>query len=403
MYPRILANVLESSQRSVLVLGPRQVGKSTLLASTAPDVSLNLASPRVFREFVGHPERLERELLAAPADVRTVFLDEVQRVPALLDVVQILLDEHPGRFRFLLSGSSARKLKRGQANLLPGRIHVHQMHPLLACELGEDFDLDRALAHGTLPGIYAERDAGLRGTDLRSYADTYLREEVQAEALVRNLGGFSRLLDLLAASSGRILNVQALCKQAGLAYETTRRYVEVLEDTLIMFRVPAWSGSSRSSAVGHPRLFIFDIGVRNALLRRPLDVPLPDERGILLEHFVACELHRRLRTLWPGSGALPLPDQVGHRGGLRARGGARTLGNRGQGGTSRHAEHAPGPGVVRVSQQAGQAPDRGLPGRPTAVARRGRGAAASGLSGGAARTARVNTSMHTGPLARSRG
>ena len=208
-------------------------------------------------------------------------------------------DEHPGRFRFLLSGSSARKLKRGQANLLPGRIHVHQMHPLLACELGEDFDLDRALAHGTLPGIYAERDAGLRGTDLRSYADTYLREEVQAEALVRNLGGFSRLLDLLAASSGRILNVQALCKQAGLAYETTRRYVEVLEDTLIMFRVPAWSGSSRSSAVGHPRLFVFDIGVRNALLRRPLDAPLPDERGILLEHFVACELHRRLRTLWP--------------------------------------------------------------------------------------------------------
>ena len=299
MYPRILANVLESSQRSVLVLGPRQVGKSTLLASTAPDVSLNLASPRVFREFVGHPERLERELLAAPADVRTVFLDEVQRVPALLDVVQILLDEHPGRFRFLLSGSSARKLKRGQANLLPGRIHVHQMHPLLACELGEDFDLDRALAHGTLPGIYAERDAGLRGTDLRSYADTYLREEVQAEALVRNLGGFSRLLDLLAASSGRILNIQALCKQAGLAYETTRRYVEVLEDTLIMFRVPAWSGSSRSSAVGHPRLFVFDIGVRNALLRRPLDAPLPDERGILLEHFVACELHRRLRTLWP--------------------------------------------------------------------------------------------------------
>jgi len=198
------------------VLGPRQVGKSTLLSSLKPDLSLNLANPRVFRDFVGHPERLERELRAARPEVRTVFLDEVQRVPALLDVVQLFLDEHPGRFRFLLSGSSARKLRRGQANLLPGRIHVHQMHPLLACELGADFDLDRALAHGTLPGIHSEGDGALRAADLRSYADTYLREEIQAEALVRNLGGFSRLLDLMAASSGRILNVQAMCRQAGL-------------------------------------------------------------------------------------------------------------------------------------------------------------------------------------------
>ncbi len=299
MYQRMLAKVLDSNERSVLVLGPRQVGKSTLLGSTAPDISLNLASPRVFRDFVGYPERLERELLAAPPEARTVFIDEVQRVPALLDVVQLFLDEYPGRFRFLLSGSSARKLRRGHANLLPGRIHVHQMHPLLACELGDDFDLVRALAHGTLPGIYSEQNGALRAADLRSYADTYLREEIQAEALVRNLGGFSRLLDLIAASSGRILNVQAMCKQAGLGYETTRRYIEVLEDTLIMFRIPAWSGSSRSSLVAHPRLFLFDTGVRNALLRRPLDVPLPDERGDLLEHFVGCELHRRLGTLWP--------------------------------------------------------------------------------------------------------
>ena len=231
--------------------------------------------------------------------MKTVFLDEVQRVPALLDAVQVSLDESPGRFRFLMSGSSARKLRRAQANLLPGRVHVHRMHPLLASELGEDFDLDRVLAHGTLPGIYAERDRPTREADLRSYADTYLREEVQAEALVRHIGGFGRLLDLVAASSGRILNVQALCRDAGLGYETTRRYIDVLEDTLVVFRVPAWSGSSRASLVRHPRLFFFDIGVRNALLRRPLDTPLPDERGLLLEHLVACELHRRVGALWP--------------------------------------------------------------------------------------------------------
>ncbi|MYH50410.1 MAG: ATP-binding protein [Gammaproteobacteria bacterium] len=299
MYQRLLADVLRSTRKSALILGPRQVGKSTLLSSLEPDISLNLASPRAFRDYVSHPERLERELHACSPGRSTVFIDEVQRIPALLDVAQVFIDEQPDRFRFLLSGSSARKLRRGQANLLPGRIHVHHMHPLLACELGTDFDVNRVLAHGTLPGVYAEPDERVRSADLRSYADVYLREEIQAEALVRNLGGFSRLLDLVAASSGRILNVHALCKDAGLGYETARRYVEVLEDTLVAFRVPAWSGSDRSSLVRHGKMFLFDIGVRNALLRRPLDEPLPDERGFLLEHLVASELHRRLGTLWP--------------------------------------------------------------------------------------------------------
>ena len=299
MYERRLDRALHSSPRSVLLLGPRQVGKSTLLAALEPDLSLNLASPGTFRDFVRHPERLEQELLAAPPSTATVFIDEVQRVPALLDAVQVFLDRRPPRFRFLLSGSSARKLRRGQANLLPGRVHVHYLHPLLACEIGADFELDRALAHGTLPGIYAERDPSTRAADLRAYADTYLREEVQAEALVRHVGGFARLLDLVAVSSGRIVNTHALCKDAGLGYETARRYLEILEDTLVAFRVPAWSGSERASLVRHAKLYLFDIGVRNALLRRPLDRPLDDERGLLLEHLVAGELHRRLGTLWP--------------------------------------------------------------------------------------------------------
>ena len=296
MYERLLASALRSSPRSVLLLGPRQVGKSTLLAALKPDLTLNLASPSTFRDFVRHPERLERELAAAPPSTETVFIDEVQRVPALLDAVQVFLDHRSSRFRFLLSGSSARKLRRGRANLLPGRVHVHYLHPLLAGELGADFALDRALAHGTLPGIYAERDPATRAADLRAYADTYLREEVQAEALVRHVGGFARLLDLVAASSGRIVNTHAICKDAGLGYETARRYLEILEDTLVAFRVPAWSGSDRARLIRHAKLYLFDIGVRNALLRRPLDQPLDDERGLLLEHLVACELHRRLGT-----------------------------------------------------------------------------------------------------------
>jgi predicted AAA+ superfamily ATPase len=299
MYESVLQAQLQTGKRSILLLGPRQVGKSTLLNLLKPDLSVNLASPMTFRDYVTHPERLEHELRAAGPGVRSVFIDEVQRVPALLNLIQVLLDERPRRFRFLLSGSSARKLRRGRANLLPGRIHVHYLHPLLACELGRDFELDRALAHGTLPGMYAEKDPQTREADLRSYVDVYLREEVQAEALVRDIGGYGRLLELVAASSGRILNINALCGDAGLSYETARRYVEVLEDTLIVFRVPAWSDSDRASLISHPKLLLFDLGVRNALLRRPLDRPLDDERGLLFEHLVGYELHRRVGSLWP--------------------------------------------------------------------------------------------------------
>lgn len=299
MYERLLAPRLLRSRTSVLVLGPRQVGKSTLLAGLSPDITINLASPSAYRDYVTHPERLEAELRAADRDVRTVFLDEVQRVPALLDVVQVILDSKPRRFRFLLSGSSARKLRRGGVNLLPGRIHVHHLHPLVAAELREDFDLDRCLAHGTLPGIYAEPDAEIRAQTLRSYVDIYLREEIQAEALVRDVGGYARLLDLVAASSGRVVNLNALARDAAVSYETARRYLGVLEDTLVVFSVPAWRPSDRAVLIAHPRLFFFDIGVRNALLRRPLDSPVEDERGYLLEHLVAHELHRRAGGMWP--------------------------------------------------------------------------------------------------------
>jgi len=299
MFERALEHHLRKDKRNVLLLGPRQVGKSTLLESLQPDLILNLASPTTYHGYLAHPEQFEAELAAADDSVRVVFLDEVQRVPALLDAVQVQVDKDPKRFRFLLSGSSARKLRRGQANLLPGRIHLHHLHPLLTCELGDAFDLDRVLAHGTLPGIYSESDSVTRADDLRAYTDVYLREEVQAEALVRNLGGYARLLDLVAASSGRVLNLAALSEDAGIAHETVRRYLEVLEDTLLVFRVPAWSGSQRAGLVAHPKHFLFDLGVRNALLRRPLDRPLPDERGLLFEHLVAYELVRRQGTLWP--------------------------------------------------------------------------------------------------------
>ena len=290
---------LRATPSSILVLGPRQVGKSTLLGAMKPDLVLNLADPGVHRRYLAHPELLLETLEAAPTSTRVVFVDEVQKVPALLDAIQVVLDAKPKRFRFLLSGSSARKLKRGQANLLPGRVIVYAMHPLLERELGASFRIERALAHGTLPATWTEDDPNRRAELLRSYADVYLREEVQAEALVRDLGGYARMLDFVAAASGTTVNVNALCRAAEIQHETARRYLDVLEETLVMFRIPAWSGSDRASLIAHPKLYLFDIGVRNALLRRPLDRALADERGLLLEHFVAQELYRRMGTLWP--------------------------------------------------------------------------------------------------------
>lgn len=299
MYTRNLQARLERHKTSVLLLGPRQVGKSTLLRDLTPDLTLDFASAQTFRQYVADPGRLESELREAPPGVRTIMIDEVQRVPGILDSVQHLIDTSRDRFRFLLSGSSARKLRRGQANLLPGRVHVHHLHPLLAAELGDEFQLERALAHGTLPGIYAESDADSRAIGLRSYADTYLREEIQAEALVRDIGGYARLLDLIATASGRILNLSALAQDAGIGHQTARRYLEIMEDTLLLWRIPGWSGSDRASLITHPKVLLFDLGVRNALLRRPLDRPLPDEQGLLLEHFVGLELLRRTRDAWP--------------------------------------------------------------------------------------------------------
>lgn len=299
MYNRLLLPRLQRDTKSILLLGPRQVGKSTLLASLQPDLTIDLANPVAFRDHLSDPGRLERQLAAVGPEVRTVFIDEVQKVPSILDAVQFFSDHHQGRFRFLLSGSSARKLKRGQANLLPGRVHLYSMHPLLQRELGSAFALERVMTHGTLPGVYAEQDAETRAQNLRSYTDVYLREEVQAEALVRDLGGYARLLDLVAASSGMVLNLNALCRQAGINHHTARRYVEVLEDTRLLFRIPAWSGSDRASLLAHPRWFLFDIGVRNAILRRPLDRYLEDEKGVLLEHLIAQELHARMGALWP--------------------------------------------------------------------------------------------------------
>jgi uncharacterized protein len=247
-----LRPILVASTKSFLLLGPRQTGKSTLVASLEPDVEINLAHEPTFLEFLRNPSELEQRLPRSGTQ-GTVFIDEIQRLPSLLNTVQFLLDRRENRLKFCLTGSSARKLRLGQANLLPGRIHTYTLGPLSCGELNDELDVRKALSYGTLPGICTADDDRTREKTLRSYAAIYLKEEVQAESLARNLEGFARFLSIVAAWSGQYLDLAKMAAAAYVARQTAVRYFEVLEDCLLIRRVEAFSKSlTRRLELGSP-------------------------------------------------------------------------------------------------------------------------------------------------------
>jgi uncharacterized protein len=258
------------------------VGKSTLARSLGPDLVINLSDEASFLAYGKDPARLGRELRAIRSP-SLVLIDEVQRIPSVLNSVQAVLDEGSPH-RFLLTGSSARKLKRGGANLLPGRIVLEYLDPLTIWELNDAFDLDRVLRLGALPGVYADDDAA--EDILETYAAVYLREEIQAEALIRNVGTYARFLDLAAASSGEWINYSKVASDAEIPKETVRRFFQILEDTLICFRIPPFSAAASGRRVSQrDRILLFDIGVRNALLGVHRSSPPRTEQGHLFEHW----------------------------------------------------------------------------------------------------------------------
>jgi len=285
MFSRQLLAALARGRKSVLLLGPRQVGKSTLVRQLGPDLSIDLADEEQFLAYASDPGLLRQRLDAVRP--KTVFVDEVQRLPRLLNTVQSILDG-PRPPRFLLTGSSARKLRRGRANLLPGRIHTYYLGPLTLDELGDDYDERPALETGCLPGIYAEPDAADRRKTLRSYASTYVREEIQAEALTRNVEGFARFLRAAAVGSGQFIDQTRLAKEAGVTRVTVQRYYEILEDTLLAHRIDAFAKSGRRRLIQHPRYFLFDVGVFNALVGN--FQASGDRLGVLFEHLLVSQI-----------------------------------------------------------------------------------------------------------------
>ncbi|MCX6551601.1 MAG: DUF4143 domain-containing protein [Acidobacteria bacterium] len=278
--------------RSFFLFGPRGTGKSTWLRQALPGAAwYDLLHSELYVRLLADPSAFRREVEAL-ASGTWVVIDEVQRVPALLNEVHALVAAHPRRWRFALCGSSARKLRRLDANLLAGRAANRAFFPLVWQELGGTADIDDVLATGLLPAVRSEPEAA---TDiLEAYASNYLREEIQQEALTRDLASFARFLRIAAMLNGQVVNVANVAREADVARPTVQRYFEVLVDTLIGNWLPAWQPRLKVREVSHPKFYLFDPGVARAAAGR-VRAPLHDtERGPALETWLLHELRAHL-------------------------------------------------------------------------------------------------------------
>ena len=277
--------------KSVLLLGARQTGKTTLLSHFKGDLSLSFVRPKERQRYEKQPELLAGEIEAlAQTKKRSllVLLDEIQRVPQLLDVVQDLTDRKIAKF--ILTGSSARKLRRNfEANLLPGRVVVVYLDPLSLEECPSQ-SLSDSLVFGSLPGIVSVKKMQDREEDLKSYVVTYLEEEVRAEALVRRMGPFSRFLEMASLESGKIINTKKISQEIGVAHTTVAAYYEILEDCLIAKRFdPITQSRTRTRLTRSSRYVIFDLGLRRVCANEPAALH-PALCGELFEQWVGLEL-----------------------------------------------------------------------------------------------------------------
>lgn len=274
------------SHKSVFLFGPRQCGKSSLLDHTLKDARVfDLLSSETFLNLSSNPKYLE----SCCTDDRPVVIDEIQKLPGLLDEVHRLI-ERKG-LRFVLTGSSARKLRQRGVNLLGGRARVKRLHPFSAVELGCEFNLDRAVNYGLLPSVWFSEEPD---EDLADYVDEYLRQEIIAEGATRNLPAFSRFLEVAALSSGEQIDYTSIANDAKVPRTTVQEYFRILKETLLADEVPVWKQGIRRKTVETAKFYLFDTGVSRRLSRRQPVVPLTQEYGHLFEAWVQHELRSYL-------------------------------------------------------------------------------------------------------------
>ena len=287
-FPR--TNLPLGSGVSAFLFGPRMVGKTTLLQGIPAQVRLDFLDPEQEFLYRGQPGLL-RDELAALEPGSLVVIDEVQKIPELLNVVQMAMDRQG--VCFVLSGSSARKLRRGGANMLGGRALDLRLHPLTAEEMGDSFSLENALAYGTLPRIATlvlQKNLKLAQASLRSYSSIYLKEEIQAEALTRNLGAFQRFLAVAAQSNAQIIEFSNVARECSVPASTVKEYFQILEDTLLGFML--WPHDRNERKKARPKQYFFDCGVVRAMQGRLAVAPTAMEQGFLFETWMINELVR---------------------------------------------------------------------------------------------------------------
>jgi predicted AAA+ superfamily ATPase len=278
------------------MFGPRQVGKSTVIAhflKKKPHLKFDLLNRNIFSELNRDPMMLKKQIeyqIKKKTKIDYVYIDEIQKIPELLDVVHSLIEEY--KIKFILSGSSARKIKRSHANLLGGRAAIRRLYPFLLRELMEQFSLSRVLSLGAIPGVYFDTAENAK-SKLQAYVETYLKEEIAQEGIVRNLGSFQRFLEVAAVYSGEILNFENVAREGALSSKTVAGYFEILEDTLIGFRLKAWDQTVKKQLAKHPKFYFFDNGVVNTLAETITSLP-QELRGKRFEQWIINEVRASL-------------------------------------------------------------------------------------------------------------
>jgi predicted AAA+ superfamily ATPase len=284
----IIKRFFQGPKSSYFLFGPRGTGKTTWLKQNCENgLIIDLLEPGSYRRYKARPERL-REVVEGNPDKKIVIIDEIQKVPELLDVVHALMEEKQA-LQFILTGSSARKIKQKGVDLLGGRAVVRSLHPFMASELKDEFKLERSLKTGLLPLVFSAKDPE---DTLNAYITLYLKEEVQMEGLVRNIGNFARFLEAISFSHGSILNISNVARECEVERKTVQGYIEVLYDLLVGYNLPVFAKKAKRAVIQHPRFFLFDTGVFRTLrpsgpLDRQGEIEGPALEGLVAQHIRA--------------------------------------------------------------------------------------------------------------------